>query len=278
MLVLAIESATELAGVALADESGPIATATISRGRRHGESIAPALEFVCRRADVSLGDLDGICVDVGPGLFTGLRVGLATAKALGFALGLQVSTASSLEVLAAGVSAAGLPAGTSIVSVVDAKRGEVFSGRFRVARTGVARTGVARTGVARTGVARAGVARAGEVVQDGEYRLTSPPSLARSLEASEEPLVLAGDGATRYEEDFRGLDRATFAAPAFSYPEVGTLADLGTRRLRAGMGVDASALTALYMREADVRINWEQRMPPRAAAGDAATSVAGEAG
>ncbi len=56
-------------------------------GRHHAESIAPAIDFVCRRAGVSLSALDAVGVDVGPGLFTGLRVGVGTAQALAFALG-----------------------------------------------------------------------------------------------------------------------------------------------------------------------------------------------
>ena len=63
-----------------------LATVTVSRGRHHAESIAPAIDFVCRRAGVRLSELDAVGVDVGPGLFTGLRVGVGTAKALAFAL------------------------------------------------------------------------------------------------------------------------------------------------------------------------------------------------
>ncbi|MHB8329395.1 MAG: tRNA (adenosine(37)-N6)-threonylcarbamoyltransferase complex dimerization subunit type 1 TsaB, partial [Acidimicrobiales bacterium] len=70
-----MESATELAGVALADHAGVLATVTASRRRRHCETIAPSVQFACRQAEVSLSDIDAVAVDVGPGLFTGLRVG-----------------------------------------------------------------------------------------------------------------------------------------------------------------------------------------------------------
>ena len=70
-------------------------------------------------------------VDVGPGLFTGLRVGVGTVKALAFALELPVVTATSLEVLAHAVARSGPAGGQLVVPVVDARRGEVFSARFR---------------------------------------------------------------------------------------------------------------------------------------------------
>ena len=137
-MVLAVESATELAGVALADEAGVLATATVSRGRRHAESIAPAIDFVCRRAGVGLSSLDAVGVDVGPGLFTGLRVGVGTAKALAFALERPLVAVGSLDVLAHAVGASGVAPGTLVVPVVDARRGEVFVARLRTTADGLA--------------------------------------------------------------------------------------------------------------------------------------------
>ena len=121
MRILAIETATIEVGVALGDESGPLATVTVRPGRRQAETLHPAIEDVCRIAGVSLGELGAVAVDIGPGLFTGLRVGVAAAKALAGGLGLEVVTATSLEVLAAACPGAG----GSVVPVLDMRRGEV---------------------------------------------------------------------------------------------------------------------------------------------------------
>ena len=140
MLVLAVESATETAAVALIDDDGALGSFVLARGRRHTETIVPAIDDLCRRVGVALAELDVLAVDVGPGLFTGLRVGVGTVKALSFALDLPVVTASSLEVLAHAVAGAGADDGRLLVPVVDARRGEVFSARFRVtAATAAAR-------------------------------------------------------------------------------------------------------------------------------------------
>jgi tRNA threonylcarbamoyladenosine biosynthesis protein TsaB len=238
VLVLAVESATELAGVALAEEAGVIATATVSRGRRHAESIAPAVEFVCARAGTPVRDIDGICVDVGPGLFTGLRVGIGTAKALAFALGIPAVPVTSLEILARALAGAGAGAGTLLVPVVDAKRGEVFSAVFRVDDET-------------------------EVEQVAEEHLCSPEELAACVSKLGEPFVLAGDGALRYSEMLRALRGATVASTALSSPPVGVLAAIGVARLGAGLGLEAAEIAPRYLREADARIHWEQRLPPR---------------
>jgi tRNA threonylcarbamoyladenosine biosynthesis protein TsaB len=257
VLVLALESATEAAGVALADDDGVLATVTLERGRRHGENMAPAISFLCAHAGVTLSQLEAVCVDVGPGLFTGLRVGVASAKALGFALGVPLVEMTSLELLAleaarspwaataaaaAGAAGpAGGPAGGPVVvAVVDARRGQVFSARYALA--------------------------SGEapLVQVGEDRLQDPGALAAEVAAEVEGggrCLCVGDGARRYA----GLlgDAGAEVSPSVVFPDVGVLAGCGRARAAAGLHKPALEVAARYLRPADVRINWERRMPSR---------------
>ena len=86
MLTLGIETATERVSVALGDHDGVIGSIDITRGRRHAETLTPAIEFLCRQADVKIDEVAVVAVDVGPGLFTGMRVGIAAAKAIALAL------------------------------------------------------------------------------------------------------------------------------------------------------------------------------------------------
>ena len=190
--MLAVESATETAAVALADEEGVLGSMVLARGRRHTETIAPSIDWLCRRLGVRLGDVDALAVDVGPGLFTGLRVGVGTVQALAFALDVPVVTASSLEILAHGVFGAGMAAGTVVVPVVDARRAQVFSTRYWEID--------------------------GTLTEIGNEAVWSPEELA---------------------------------------------ADLGVVRALAGDVVDGAAVTPRYLRQADARINWEQRIPAR---------------
>jgi tRNA threonylcarbamoyladenosine biosynthesis protein TsaB len=240
VLVLAVESATEAAGVALADDGGAIGSVVVARGRRHTETIAPAVEAVCRRAGVALADLDVVAVDVGPGLFTGLRVGVGTVQGLAFALQIPVVTATSLEVLAHALAAGAMADGRLLVPVVDARRGEVFSARFRVDRSGEA---VPVTGDA----------------------VGTPEALAEDLAALGQPLLLAGDGARRYAAVWPTGPGVTVAGPAYSAPPVTALAELAVARARAGTVHDGASVVPRYMRQADARINWGQRTAPRAA-------------
>jgi tRNA threonylcarbamoyladenosine biosynthesis protein TsaB len=235
VILLALESATPEAGVALATDSGVLATASAS-GRRHAETLAPAIEFVCRRSGVGLRELDVVAVDIGPGLFTGLRVGVGSAKALAFALGLPVVAVTSLDVIAQSLGSSGATHGRVVIPVVDARRGEVFWARYRGDLDGP--------------------------VPLEEPRRSSPEELRQVLSTNDAPSILGGDGAIRYAALLDGAPKVSIAGSAFSSPSVAVLAQMGLARARTGQLADSRLLVPMYLRDADTRINWERRLPP----------------
>jgi tRNA threonylcarbamoyladenosine biosynthesis protein TsaB len=231
--VLAIESATDAAGVALADDAGVAATVTVGRGRRHAETIAPAVAQVCATAGIGLGALDAVAVDVGPGLFTGLRVGIATAKAVAFAHGLPMVPVASVAVLAR-AAVVGADPGRPLAAVVDARRGEVFWAWYEA-----------------TGIATA-------PKEVAAVRVGPPQALAVEVRRHPVPPLVVGDGAVRYAEPLRAAGAAV-AGPLLAHPPVATLAIIGAEIHGDGGGVAPDAVRARYLRDADARINWEQR-------------------
>jgi tRNA threonylcarbamoyladenosine biosynthesis protein TsaB len=253
VLVLAIETATDAAAVAVADADGVLASLTVGRPRRHAEKVAPAVVDVCRHAGVALRDVDAVAVDVGPGLFTGLRVGVGAANAFAFALGVPVVAVGSLEVLAAAAADTAGPA-AAVVAVVDARRGEVFWARYRVTSAGTGAGG-------------------GDVRPDGPEQLTGPGALAAELATRGEPVLAVGDGAWRYTDVLLGAGagpggaggdagpgpEVVVAGPLLAHPPVSTLASLAVQRLASGVAGEPGPVLPRYRREADARINWETR-------------------
>ena len=170
MLILGIETATAQVSVAIGGHEGVIALFEIGRGRRHAESLVPAIEFCCAQADVAIDELGLVAVDVGPGLFTGMRVGLATAKALAQALRVPMIGISSLDLLA-------FPHRQSdrvVVPVVDARKGEVFYAMYRAVPGGVQQVVGARVASVDELVADL-VARNQDIVVRGRRRVALPP-------------------------------------------------------------------------------------------------------
>ena len=217
-LLLAIETATPRCSVALGQEGGVLASCSVDGDRRHVEAVAPAIAAIGRAAGVALGDLDGVAVDVGPGLFTGMRVGIASAQALAVALGLRVHPVRSLDVLAHPLRHAGWP----VAAVVDARRGEVFRSLHR-----------------------AGV----EIL---------PPSCLTPTEVVAElaevgHCLAVGDGAVRHRAvfDAAGIE----VIPGM--PGAESVLELALRGVTGGEpGLDPAQVQAFYLRAPDARPNF----------------------
>jgi tRNA threonylcarbamoyladenosine biosynthesis protein TsaB len=129
VLLLALDTATPAVTVAVARDGVALATETVVDPRRHGELLAHGIDTVLKRAGVRPADLDAIAAGVGPGPFTGLRVGLMTARALGHALGVPVLGVCTLDVLAF-EAARTLGAAGEFVVATDARRKEVYWARY----------------------------------------------------------------------------------------------------------------------------------------------------
>jgi len=141
VIVLGLDTSTSTSGIAIVDEAGRVLAEARHDARARGADLLVAIDEVCRRAAVAPAGLDVIAIGAGPGSFTGLRIGMATAKGIAFAAGRPLWAVSSLAALAhdaaeavdaaAGAAAAADPAGLVIAAVLDARRGEVFAGCFR---------------------------------------------------------------------------------------------------------------------------------------------------
>ncbi|MHB8464257.1 MAG: tRNA (adenosine(37)-N6)-threonylcarbamoyltransferase complex dimerization subunit type 1 TsaB [Acidimicrobiales bacterium] len=232
MIVLGIESATTQVGCALGGYEGVIASFHAARGRRHSEILTPAIAFVCQQAEVELGEVGAVAIDVGPGLFTGLRVGVATGKALAQALRVPMVGLSSLDLLA-------YPARFTrrlIAAIIDARRAEVFYALYRQ-------------------------------VPGGVQRLTEPAvataeDVAVELEARGEETLLVGDGAIRYAPSFAGLSHVELAPLGMAYPSAAALVELAQPRVQREEFVQPWELEPLYLRQADADPAWDRRLVP----------------
>ena len=128
MLVLGFDTATPAVSVALHDGERVISEASALDARRHSELLAPMVAKVMADVGASRADLTAVAVGVGPGPYTGLRVGLVTARVLGSVLGLPVSGVCSLDVIAASARL-----GREFLVATDARRKEVYWARYDAA-------------------------------------------------------------------------------------------------------------------------------------------------
>ncbi|MFQ5958046.1 MAG: tRNA (adenosine(37)-N6)-threonylcarbamoyltransferase complex dimerization subunit type 1 TsaB [Alphaproteobacteria bacterium] len=201
MNVLALDTATAACSVALWGSGALRARRFAAMTRGHAEALMPMVEETMAEAGLAYADLDAVAATVGPGTFTGLRVGLAAARGLALAAGLPVLGVTTLEALAHGL-APGACAGRSVVAALDARRGEVYVQQFDAAR-----------------------------VPLGPPQTAVPAAAAAALPAG--PVVLVGDSAALVVAALADVRDDVAVAQAPRLPDAATVAGIAARRFAA---------------------------------------------
>lgn len=229
MLILGLESATAEVGCAIGGHEGVLASSHSARGKRHAENLTPAIDFVCRQARVELSEISCVAVDNGPGLFTGLRVGVASGKAIAQALRVPMISVSSLDLLAFPLRFTD----RRIATVIDARRSEVFWAFYRQVPGGIQRI--------------------------SEPQVGSAEDLAAELQAQPGDTLLAGDGAVRYAETLTRRPGIEVAGGDHAYPSARSLVQLAHAKALREDWVRPEQIELLYLRKPDAEINWSVR-------------------
>jgi tRNA threonylcarbamoyladenosine biosynthesis protein TsaB len=223
--ILAIETATPACAVGVRTADGTEVTRVVDDGRRHTEALTEAMKFLIAEVGLTPHDVQRVVIDRGPGLFTGLRVGIATAIAFSQALGCELVGVTSLEMLAGGAFDAGVRG--TLVACVDGRRGEVFAQTFLLDQ------GVSAL---------------------DDARVTTAQEIAAMWE-EKGPATFTGDGVERYRSDFENRSFATIFDQ--TVPSVHAGLSLGANR------APDEVVTPLYLREADAIANFTTRERPQ---------------
>lgn len=235
MRLLAIETATPAQGVALVEGGRLLAELSYEAKGNRGGMLLPTVDRVLKRAGLTARQLEAMAVSIGPGSFTGLRVGLATAKGLALGAGARLVGVPTLEVLAEGYA---LAEGT-VCALLDAYRGEVYMALFR----------------------RVGVGGEGSTLERlCPDAVLAPETVASALAEVAGPVHVIGSGAARYRERLQAAlgERACMTEEGLrAVPMAAVVARLGLRRLGGDNKPDAEVVP-LYLRRAEAEVNWEK--------------------
>jgi tRNA threonylcarbamoyladenosine biosynthesis protein TsaB len=228
MILLAIETSSQLGGLALMDsDNGLVAESRMNVHATHSETLLGELSHMLDRTGIRPEVIDVIAVSIGPGAFTGLRVGLGTAKGLAFATGASIVAVPTLEAFASCLPCTHRP----VAPMLDARRKEVYAGLYETDRDGNVRAII-------------------------EARTVSAQEFARMLSDHGE-VLFAGQGALVYRESIEKeyAGNAVFAPPALMHPSPASVAALGLRLANDGRLADPKGLRPLYLRKSEAELS-----------------------
>jgi tRNA threonylcarbamoyladenosine biosynthesis protein TsaB len=266
MKVLAIDTSTLLGGVAVADDlEGVIIEVRLNVKSTHSERLMTTIDYALAQSGCTISDMDFFAVAIGPGSFTGLRIGLSTVKGFSYATGKPVVSVPTLEALARNFPFCCYP----VCTMLDARKKEVYAALFEWKGGGFVRL----------------IGEMSIKVQDllKELEKNSPSSplyvppyqrgIKRGTKGEEngfsgEKIIFAGDGAILYRDEIikHMSERALFASPEKMVTSPANVASVGLQKALRGEFSEPVSLVPFYLRRSEAEIkakSKEQRAESR---------------
>ena len=224
-VILALETATMCGSVSIVTENRCVAEFSLQTGETHSRRLLAGVDWLLKETSLEWSAIDAVAVSLGPGSFTGLRIGLATAKGLAIAAEVKLIGVGTLDGLAAQFYAAG---DILICPVLDARKKEVYCGFYKCDNQGIPRL-------------------------HGEYQVVSPETLCENIE---EPVVLLGDGAEVYGELFREklADSLTVVPSGIYFPRASAIGLLAHAKLQKNELLDPATAEPIYIRASEAEL------------------------
>jgi tRNA threonylcarbamoyladenosine biosynthesis protein TsaB len=229
MKVLGMDTSTSCGSVGLIEDEEVISEYLLNIPVTHSERLLGAIEFVLKEARCSVEQIEGWAIALGPGSFTGLRIGVSTVKGLAFATGKPVAGISTLDALAAEIA----PTSYLICPILDARKKEIYTAFYRYIEGGALR-------------------------RQSEYQAVSPEDLVRKIG---EQTIFVGDGVRTYGDFLLNrLGSFTILPPAPFHVSHGSMvAKLGMELLRKGEHLNLSAFSPFYVRPSEAEMKWQEK-------------------
>ncbi len=232
MHILGIETSTKTGSVAVMSEQGVIAQYSLNIEITHSERLMSTVDRVLKDTGLTMQQFDGFAVAIGPGSFTGLRIGLAAVKGLALATGKPVAAVPTLQAIARNIPFAAHP----VCPMLDARKNEVYAALYTFE---------------------------GATLTQSMPEAVVPLSQLAGLIAGR--TVFTGEASHLYRTELEGLlgNRALFAPLSSILPSAAIVAEAGLEMIRNGRHSDPDSLTPLYIRRPEAEVAWEKRMRQR---------------
>ncbi|MCK9420639.1 MAG: tRNA (adenosine(37)-N6)-threonylcarbamoyltransferase complex dimerization subunit type 1 TsaB [Nitrospirae bacterium] len=228
MYILGIETSTTTGSVAVISEDGVVAQYSLNIEVTHSERLMSTVDRVLKDTGLTMADMDGYAVAIGPGSFTGLRIGLAAVKGLALVSGKPIAAVPTLKALAWNLPYASYP----VCPMLDARKNEVYAATYWFEGTTLVH-----------GMAEAVL------------------SLSLLSERISGKTIFTGEASHLFRKEIVSMfgERALFAPRAAILPSAAIVAEIGLDMIRSGKQADPDNLTPMYIRRPEAEVAWEKK-------------------
>ncbi|MBL7032184.1 MAG: tRNA (adenosine(37)-N6)-threonylcarbamoyltransferase complex dimerization subunit type 1 TsaB [Nitrospira sp.] len=229
MKILALETATIAGSVAIVDDhKGLIGEVRVDVKVAHSERLMPSVEWLLNASGLSINDIDAFGVSIGPGSFTGLRIGLSTVKGLAFSTGKPLVPVKTLDAFARTL----VYCSYTICPMLDARKNEVYAGLYRWEED-----------------------RCKKIMPETAI---SPEDLLNKIKGNG-PVLFTGDGTLKYREVIKEtLKKDALFAPSYSMsPSASSVAEIAFETLKQGDLPDPVSIIPFYIRKSEAEVLWK---------------------
>jgi tRNA threonylcarbamoyl adenosine modification protein YeaZ len=231
MKILGIDTSSMATSVAVLEDNKLICEYTINTKKTHSQKLMPMIENMLNISDININEVDVIAVCDGPGSFTGLRIGMATAKAIAHVNKLPIVGINSVEILAGNMNLCD----KNICSILDAQRTKVYMGQYKFENN--------------------------ELIEIKNVDVIEIDELIEELSNSNKEWILVGEAVYKYEDKLRLVENIHIPAASHNVSKASSLCSLAMNKYNKNIGVyDCYNINPIYIRKSQAEVEYEEKM------------------
>lgn len=231
MKILGIDTATHSTTVCIIEDEKLICEYTVNTKKTHSQKLMVMIESMIKESDLNIKDIDVIAICIGPGSFTGLRISMATAKAIAQVRNLPIVAVNSLESLAFNMNLCD----KTICSILDAQRNQVYTGKYKF--------------------------ECSEFKTVEDIKVVTIDELIEELSNSNEEFILVGEAVSLYREKLEEVKNISIASASNNVSKASSLCALGAMKYNNDIDVhNCYTINPMYIRKSQAEVQYEEKM------------------
>lgn len=231
MKVLGIDTSSNATSIAVIEDNKLICEYTVNTKTTHSQKLMSMIENMLKISEINVNDMDMIAICQGPGSFTGLRIGMATAKALSHVNNLPIVGVNSLELLAGNMDLSD----KKICSILDAQRTQVYMGQYKFENN--------------------------KLVEIKSVDVVEIDELLEELKSSNEEWILVGEAVYKYEDKIKEIENICVPAPSHNVNKASSLCTIAMNKYDQNIDVyDCYTINPVYIRKSQAEVQYDEKM------------------